>query len=257
MGVLQRVALAYGIGAIICLSVNRSYLWIVTAFLLLAYWALLAFFDGAEPYSLEGNIAAGIDAALLGKEHLSGGFGIPFDPEGLSATLPAVCTVMIGYYIGGIVGKGSSDGKTALKLLLLGTAASGLGLLWSNFFPLNRPLWSSSYVLYSAGLAMGVLALIYFITEVLKFRKWSIFFLVFGTNALFSYYLATSWTKMMHLIRIPSGDTSLSLYSRFYEKVCVPIAGNMGGSLMFAIIQMFIIWLIVLLLYRKRIFIRL
>jgi predicted acyltransferase len=258
MGVLQRIALAYGIGALICLSVNRGYLWVVIAVFLLSYWALLGFFGGAEPYSLEGNIATRVDAAILGKNHLYKGFGISFDPEGLLSTLPAVCTVLIGYYIGEIVGKGSRDSKTVLKLLLLGASSTGLGLLWSLFLPINKPLWTSSYVLYTAGLAIGVLALIYLLADVLKYQKWSYFFLVFGTNALFSYFLAGVWTRLiLYIIKIPKGDTTMTFYDWFYEKVCVPVGGNMIGSLMFAIIQMMLIWSIALILYRKKIMIRL
>lgn len=80
MGVLQRIALAYGIGSIICLSVRREYLWIVVAFILLLYWGLLAFFGGTDPYSLESNFATTVDTAILGQSHLYKGFGIPFDP---------------------------------------------------------------------------------------------------------------------------------------------------------------------------------
>jgi predicted acyltransferase len=257
MSVLQRIAIAYGIGAVICLSVNRDYLWIVIAVLLLAYWALLGFAGGADPYSLEGNINARFDAAILGENHLYKGFGIPFDPEGLLSTVPAVCTVLIGFYAGEIVGIGKVEGKTALKLVLLGAASAGLGLLWSIFFPLNKPLWTSSYVLYTAGLAMGVLALIYLISDVWKLRKWGTFFLVFGTNALFAYFLAGIWTRLMLYIKISAGETNITLYNWIYEKLCVPVAGNLNGSLMFAIMQVLFIWLIVLILYRKKIFIRL
>jgi predicted acyltransferase len=255
MGVLQRIAIAYGIGAFLCLTIRRDYLWIVVAVLLLLYWAILAFFGSADPYSLEGNFVSKVDVAILGVNHIYKGFGVPFDPEGLLSTLPAVGTVIIGYYTGEIIGKGPAAGKTVLKLLLFGAASSGLGLLWSFLLPINKPLWTSSYVLYTAGLAMGVLALIYFVADVLKFQKWGIFFLVFGTNALFSYFLAGIWTRLMLFIKI--GENKISLYTWFYEKACVPVAGNMNGSLMFAIIQVILIWLIALFLYKKKIMIRL
>jgi len=90
MGVLQRIALAYGLGALLCLIVKKKYLWIVSAVILLGYWALLYFAGGSEPYSLEGNAVLKFDLLVLGKEHLYGGFGIPFDPEGLLSTIPAV-----------------------------------------------------------------------------------------------------------------------------------------------------------------------
>ncbi len=257
MGVLQRIALAYCIGSLICLAVKRDYLWIVIAVILLVYWALLGLLGGADPYSLEGNIASKVDAAILGKGHIYKGFGIPFDPEGLLSTLPAVCTVLIGYYVGEILGKGGASGRIVFKLILFGAASAGLGLLWSLWFPLNKPLWTSSYVLYSAGLGMGLLALIYFIADVAKLQRWGMPFLVFGTNALFSFFLAGVWTRLMLLIKVASGDTKVTLYTWFYEKVCVPVAGNLNGSLMFALIQVLLIWLIALILYRKKIFIRL
>jgi predicted acyltransferase len=257
MGVLQRIALAYGIGAFICLTIKREFLWIVIVVLLLLYWALLVFLGGAEPFSLEGNIAPKVDTAILGVKHLYKGFGIPFDPEGLFSTLSAVVTVILGYYIGDLIGKGSASGKTVLKLLLFGTASVGLGLLWSIVFPINKPLWTSSYVLYSAGLGMGVLAVIYLIADVIKFQVWGSFFIIFGTNALFSYFLAGIWTRIMLFIKISSGNNKISLYTYFYDKICVPVAGNMNGSLMFALIQVLIIWLLALILYRKKILIRL
>jgi predicted acyltransferase len=257
MGVLQRIALAYGFGAIICLTVRREYLWIVTAVLLLLYWGLLVFFGGADPYSLEGNFALKADLFVLGKNHLYNGFGIPFEPEGLVSTIPSICTVIIGYFIGEMIGKGSASWKLVLKLLFFGAAAAGLGYLWGMLFPINKPIWTSSYVLYTAGLAMGVLSIIYLIADVFNFQKWGTFFMVFGTNALFSYFLAGIWTRLLLFIHVTSGTDKISLYNWFYEKVCTPVAGTLNGSLMFAILQMLIIWGLALILYKKKVFIRL
>ncbi|MCE5347385.1 MAG: DUF5009 domain-containing protein [Bacteroidales bacterium] len=258
MGVLQRIALAYGIGAIICLAVRREYLWIVVASILLIYWGILAFFGGADPYSLEGNFALTADTALLGKSHLYKGFGIPFDPEGLLSTIPAVCTVIIGYFTGETVSKNSASGKTVIILILYGAAAVGLGYLWNILFPINKALWTSSYVLYTSGIAMGVLAIIYLIADVLKFQKWATFFIIFGMNALFCFFISGIWTKMMlYIIKIPSGAEKVNLYNWFYNNVCVPVAGNLNGSLMFAVIQVLLIWSLALILYRKKILIKL
>jgi len=257
MGVLQRIALAYGIGALICMTVRRDYLWILTAVLLLLYWGALAIFGGPDPYSIEGNFAIKVDQWILGKNHIYKGFGIPFEPEGLFSTIPSVCTVIIGYYVGEIVGKKSANGKTVLKTLIIGAALVGLGLLWNRFFPINKPLWTSSYVLYTAGFAMMFLAIIYWLADVLRFEKWGLPFMVFGTNALFSFFLAGIWARLLMMIKVPRNGTEITLYTWFYEKVCVPVAGNMNGSLMFAIIQMLLIWIIALFLYRKKIMIRL
>jgi predicted acyltransferase len=257
VGVLQRIALAYGIGSLIVLATQRKYLPFVGATILLLYWGILYFMGGTDPYSLAGNAAIPFDKAILGESHLYKGFGIPFDPEGLLSTLPAIGTVIIGYYVGELLGTRSPSGKTTLLLILFGAASFGLGYLWNLILPINKPLWTGSYVLYTAGLAMGVLAFIYLIADVWKFQIWGVFFLIFGTNALFSYFLSGIWTRLMLFIKIPAGATKITLYAWFYEKVCVPIAGNLNGSLMFAIIQMLLIWGIAMVLYRKKIMIRL
>lgn len=257
MGVLQRIALAYGLGALICMTINRNYLWIVTAGILLAYWAMLSFFGGTDPYSLEGNFVLKVDKVILGSNHLYKGFGIPFDPEGLLSTIPAICTVIIGFYTGEILGKRSANGKAVLKVLVIGAALIGLGFLLNKFFPINKPLWTSSYVLYTAGIAMMILAFIYWLADVVKFHKWGLFFVVFGTNALFSYFLAGVWTRLLMLFKVHGNGNEISLYTWFYEKICVPVAGNLNGSLMFAIVQMLFIWIIALILYRKKVMIRL
>jgi predicted acyltransferase len=258
MGVLQRIALAYGFGAIICLSVRKEYLWIVTAVLLLLYWALMAFLGGADPYSLNDNFALKADLAILGKNHMYKGFGIPFEPEGLLSTIPSICTVIIGYFTGELISKGAASGKTVMKLLIIGAGIAGLGYLWGFAFPINKALWTSSYVLYSAGLAIIILSVLYLIADVLKFKMWGTFFIIFGTNALFTFAMAAIWTKLMlYVIKIPSGGEKISFYNWFYEKVCVPVAGNLNGSLMFAVIQVLLLWAVALILYRKKIMIRL
>lgn len=257
MGVLQRIALAYFAGSLICMTVRRDYLWIVTAVILLLYWALLALFGGADPYSLEGNFALRVDELILGKGHLYTGYGIPFEPEGLLSTLPAVGTVIIGFYTGELAGKRSAGGKSVLKMFVIGVSLTGLGLLWNMIFPVNKPLWTSSYVLYTAGLGMMLFSLIYWLADVLKFQRWGTFFTVFGINALVSYFLAGLWARILSIIKISVAGTEMSLYTWVYEKICVPVAGNLNGSLMFAVIQMLLIWCIAFILYRKKAMIRL
>jgi predicted acyltransferase len=257
MGVLQRIALAYGIGAVICLTVRRDFLWIVVAVILLGYWGLLSLFGGADPFSLESNLAAKFDTAVLGVNHMYKGFGIPFEPEGLLSTIPAIATVIIGYFIGELISKSSEGGKTVIKLVLLGAASAGLGYLWGIFFPINKSLWTSSYVLFSAGLAMWLLALIYLVADVFKVQKWGTFFLVFGTNAIFAFFMAGIWTRTMLNVKIPAGAEQITLYSWIYQKVFLPIAGNLNGSLFFALFQVLLVWSIVLILYRKKVFIKL
>jgi len=258
MGVLQRIALAYGLAALVCMTVNRNFLWLVVAGILLFYWALMGFAGGSDPWSLEGNFALVADRYLLGEGHLYKGFGIPFDPEGLLSTIPAVCSVILGYYAGSIAGQKKYDGKQVILLLLVGAGLTGLGLLWNIWLPINKPLWTGSYVLYTSGLAMIVFAIIFLVADVFRFSMWGLPFVVFGTNALFAYFLAGIWTKtMLYLIKIPVDGQQLSIYAWSYQKIFAPLAGNMTGSLLFAITQVIIIGIPVYILYRKSLFIRL
>ena len=254
MGVLQRIALAYGIAAILALSIKREQLWILIGATLLFYWGVLFVFGGSNPYSIESNLVRTIDIAILGKQHLYTGFGIAFDPEGLLSTLPAVITIITGYYAGSITGKGSKGGPAILKLILIGAASIGLGLAWDLLLPINKPLWTSSYVLYTSGISMVIYALLYLISDVLKFRGWEGPLNHFGVNALVAYILSVLWTKTLMII--PAGSTG-SLYTWLYSGICVPLAGDLNGSLLFAIMQVVIIWVPVYLLFRKKIYIRL
>lgn len=256
MGVLQRIALAYCISAILCMGLKRNYLLITGALILLGYWLLMWLAGGNNPYSLEGNLALRVDRILLGEEHLYGGFGIPFDPEGLLSTIPAVVTVIIGFLAGELVGKGSPNGVNSLKLVIYGIGAVIAGFIWSTVFPINKPLWTSSYVMLTGGLSLIILALIYLIVDVLEIKWWTPFFRVFGMNALFIYTMAGLWTKTMFLIKIGTGPESINLYSWIYLKVCVPLFGNLNGSLLFAIIQVLLMWILGYILYRKKVFIK-
>jgi predicted acyltransferase len=254
MGVLQRIALAYGLGALICLIIKRKYLWIVAIVLLFGYWALMYFAGGAEPYSLEGNAALKFDLLVFGENHLYRGFGIPFDPEGLLSTIPAIATVIIGFMTGEVVGKGDAGIKKVLKMVLIGVVLAAAGLVWNIWFPINKPLWTSSYVLYTGGLSLLILGLLYLIIDVLNLKGWAGFFKVFGMNALFIYIVASLWTNIMFIIKL--GKEGESLYSWIYTTICVPLLGNLNGSLLFALIQVFLMWILVFILYRRKIFIK-
>jgi predicted acyltransferase len=257
MGVLQRIALAYGFGALLCLTVRRDYLWVVTAGLLLLYWGILVIFGTDDPFSLDGNFVLRADLAIIGKNHMYHGYGRPFDPEGLLSTIPAIGTVIIGYYTGELTDRKGHNISTVFKLAILGLGLTGFGMVWGKIFPINKPLWTSSYVLYTAGFAMMVFAAIYGIVDVAKFKKWGSFFKVFGINALFSFFLAGIWTRLLSFIRISTESEKITLYNWLYEKIFMPVAGKMTGSLIFAIFQMMIIWIFAYLLYRKEVIIKL
>ncbi len=253
MGVLQRIALAWGLGAILVLLIRRNYIWLATAVILFGYWALMHFMGGADPYSLEGNYARTVDIAVLGENHLYRGFGMPFDPEGLLSTLPATATVLLGFMAGGLISANGSSWKTPGWLALTGTLLIGAGLLWGQYFPINKPIWTSSYVIYAGGIGMVILALLFIIIDIWNLKGWTGFFNTFGTNPLFTYLLAGIWTKTMLAVKI--GESTL--YKWIFDHICSPLFEEQKlASLLFAIMQVLIIWAFGYILYRKKIIIR-
>lgn len=253
MGVLQRIALAYGLGAVVILLVKRNYIWLATAIILLSYWGLMYFFGGTSPYTLEGNLAVKVDQAILGANHLYKGFGIPFDPEGLLSTLPAIATVLLGFMAGNIIGNYGTTWKTVGYLAVIGAALTAAGYLWGQYFPINKPLWTSSYVLYAGGIGMILLSLMFTIVDIWGLKGWTGFFNTFGTNAMFTYLLAGIWTKTMLAVKI--GE--VTLYNWIFTHICSPLFEQQKiASLMFAIMQVVFIWMFGYILYRKKIIIR-
>ncbi|MDP2337803.1 MAG: DUF5009 domain-containing protein [Bacteroidota bacterium] len=257
MGVLQRIALAYGIGAVIVLASPRKYLPYIGGAILLLYWGLLYFFGGSDPFSLQGNVTSIIDTAILGTSHLYKGFGIPFDPEGLFSTIPAIVTVIIGYLVGSVV-KETEKKKVPKQLIIFGVAAIVAGLIWGLVFPINKPIWTSSYVLYTAGWACLVLALLIWIIDLKGYSKWTSFFVVFGMNPLFIFALSGLWARILgRMIKIAGPDgTPIGGSTWLYQQVFLPIAGELNGSLLYAISHVVVFWLIGYVLYKNKIFIK-
>ncbi len=262
MGVLQRIALAYGIAAIIVLAFSRRNILIIGTSLLFIYWAILYFLGGDDPYSLTDNVVRAFDSAVLGDRHLymgfrEGGEAIPFDPEGLLSTIPSVVSVLTGYFAA-IMIKETQREKVPLKLILYGAVFTFAGWLWGLVLPINKPLWTSSYVLYTSGQAAILFGILIYIIDIKGYKKWSSFFVVFGLNPLFIYALSGIWAKALWmLIRIKDAEGNvMSGYGWLYQNVFVPLAGNLNGSLLFAITHIFFFWLIGYILYKKKIFIK-
>lgn len=254
MGVLQRIALAWGLGATIVLILRKNHIWIAAAVILFGYWALMYFMGGSDPYSLEGNYAKTVDLAVFGENHLYKGFGIPFDPEGLLSTLPATATVLLGFMTGGLIASRGNSWKTVGWLTLTGVLLIGAGLLWGEYFPINKPIWTSSYVLYAGGVAMVILALLFMIVDIWNLKGWTGFFNTFGTNALFTYVLAGMLTKTLLAIKI--GE--VSLYNWIFTHICSPLFREQRlASLLFPLLLVTVIWAVGYMLYRKKIIIRL
>jgi predicted acyltransferase len=257
MGVLQRIALAYGAAAFIILYCGAPLRLLLAAAILLGYWLLLASF-GSEPYSLQGNLVRHLDVLLLGESHLWQGKGLAFDPEGLLSSLPAVVSLLAGYETTRLLLSRSQPAQAYVPLLACAALMIALALAWHPLFPINKSLWSSSFVLLSSGAAIvclvGLIALEQLPQQGLKSAVNCAYqaCAIMGKNPLFIYALSFLWATSLYVI--PLGDRSA--YEYFYQ--CLRgFAGPYLASLLFALIQVALLWLVAWVLHRRNIIISL
>ena len=253
-GVLQRIALAYGLAALIVMNCPRRWLPSAFAILLIGYYALLMVFGGDAPLTLEDNAVRRLDLWLVGEQHLYGGYGIPFDPEGLLSTLPSVATVLFGYWVGLTI-QSREDVKGKMKSLApyaLAATLAGVGLHFVGC-PINKPIWSSSFVLVTGGLATFMLIGLIFVLDFKEWRSWAWVFEAFGKNPLASFVASSAIIKLLATIKI--GEQGI--YGWIYSNVFQTLFGNNFGSLVQAIVYAMLIWILAWFLYRKDIVIRL
>ena len=246
-GVLQRIALSYGMGSLVIVFVRGRWIPIVFALILLLYYFLLLQFGGEDPLSLEENAVRSLDLRLFGESHLYGGYGIPFDPEGLLSTLPAVGTVLLGYIVGRRTQSVSDHLEKSRILIPIGALSILVGVGWHHFgFPVNKPIWSSSYVLVTGGMATLLFSILLFFIDYLGKRKWFGLFRPFGMNALISYVLSGVFLKICFLIKI--GDSNL--YGWLYQNLFSGMGPELG-SLMQALCYTMFIFIFAWWLYKK------
>ncbi|WP_424492751.1 acyltransferase family protein [Salinimicrobium sp. GXAS 041] len=253
MGVLQRIALCYLFASLIIKYLRLKGAVIASAILLLGYWAIMYFFgDPGAPYSLEGNAALKFDHLIFSPENLYRGFGIAFDPEGLLSTLPAIVNVIAGYLAGVYIQQSRTNLRTVLFLVAGGITFVLLGQIWDLAFPINKPVWTSSYVLLTVGWDLVLIGSLIWFIEIANVKKWTYFFEVFGRNPLFIYVMSGGIVMLMAIIVI--GETSLK--SWLYQNLFLNWLTDYNASLLFAVTYVFLLWLLGYWMDRKKIYIK-
>jgi predicted acyltransferase len=259
MGVLQRIALAYFFAALIAYYLKGARAFYAATLLLLGYWALCLLGNPADPYSLEGWFGTDLDKAVLGSIHMYKGERIVFDPEGLISTIPAIAQVLFGFFVGNYIRLKSlssgAAGNTVSGLFVAGVALLLTGFCWDMVMPINKKIWTSSYVVYTTGLAIITIATMIYLIEIKGIKSGlSRFFDVFGKNALFVFALSAFLPKGLALIKFSDGVTP---WNWLYKKVLVQVPGAPeNGSLLYALAVISFMWLICYWLDRKKIYIK-
>ena len=256
-GVLQRIAVCYLIASVIFLNTKWRTQAVIAASLLLFYWGVMVLIPvpglGTGDLSMEGNLAAYVDRTLFGR-HI---WKPLYDPEGMLSTLPAIATTLAGVLTGHWLRLRRSEFEKVTGMFVAGATLVVTGWAWGFWFPINKALWTSSYVLLTAGLALQLLAICFWLIDIKGRQRWAKPFLIFGTNALAIYFLAELFSRLISLITFTRADGStVDSHTFVYENLFASWASPKGASLLFAICIV-LLWLgVAAILYRKRIFIK-
>lgn len=259
-GVLQRIAVVYLFASLAYLHVSaRGRAWL-TGGLLVGYWLAMTLVPvpgfGAGDLSPEGNLAGWVDRLILGAHVWRYAPG-PADPEGIFSTLPAVATALAGIFTGEWLRTTKSRDEKLIGLFVWGSIAAAAGAVFGWFFPINKNLWTSSYVVLTAGLALLTLAVVFYFVDIRGREGWAKPFLIFGTNSIVAYVLSGLIAKTLLKVKwVSAGGESISLKSWLYDTFFQSWMPEYFSSLAWASVHVVVILGITWLLYRKRIFIK-
>jgi len=266
LGVLQRIAIAYFFASVIVFYAKARGAYVIGAIILLLYWFIcLTLGSSGDPYSLSGWFGTSIDLKILGISHMYKGEGVAFDPEGLASAGPAIVQVIFGFLVGQYIQQKGKNFEMLSGLMIAGLVLVFTGYCWDMVFPINKKIWTSSYVLYTSGLGILTLSSLIYLIEFKSVKGvWSKFFDVFGKNPLFIFVLSGFLPRILALLRWVDhidGTTGKKVYTSafpwFYENVCKNIATDLRvGSLLYALITIAFYWSIVYMLDKKKIYIK-
>lgn len=261
LGVLQRIAIVFFICAVLFIKTSqRVQLWIFSL-ILVVYWVLMSFVPvpGIGPSNLEPgtNLAAWVDNLILGTNHMWRQ-SKTWDPEGLLSTLPAISTCLFGIAAGGILKrKDLPDANKVAWLFSVAFLAIMAGLIWNIFFPMNKALWTSSFVLYTGGLATAFLALSYWLIDSQGRKKYTMPFIAFGANAITIFVVSGYLPMLFNIIKITTPRGKVGVTQFLYQSLLTPHLSPESASLASALIYVIFLSFPMMWMYKKKIFIKL
>lgn len=259
-GVLQRIAVVFFISTIIFLKNSEKNIFKILISLLAIYWALMTFVPvpgvGYANLEKETNLGAWLDRSILSEAHLWKA-SKTWDPEGILSTMPAIATGLFGILVGVYLKRKDIDAATKIVwLFCTGTAAVALGLIWDLQFPINKALWTSSFVLYTGGLATLILAFCYWIIDVQNYNRFTKPFVVYGVNAITVFFLSGLIPRTLQMFSVKSANgTEQNLQAWLYSGLTANFS-PINASLAWAV-SVIVFWLLILwIMYNKKIFIK-
>jgi predicted acyltransferase len=260
-GVLQRIAICYTICAIIALWVGPRGQWAITISCLVGYWLMMRFVPvpgfGTPTHEIpfldrDRNLVAWLDRQLL-MGHLYEGTR---DPEGVLSTIPAVATTLLGIQTGKWLRSPRSQQMKAMGLAILGSIGVAVGIFVSTWFPINKQIWTSSFVVFTAGMTLLCLALCYWIVDIKRWQRWTKPIQVFGVNSIAAYVFADLLAIALWRLRVHQDGVSIPLSQLIYERFYLSWLAPPDASLFYALSFVIVSWIAMWILYRNRIFLK-
>ncbi len=260
-GVLQRIAVCYTLSAIIALWVGRRGQWAIVFGCLAGYWIMMRFVPvpgfGAPTHDVplldpDRNLVAWLDRKLL-MGHL---YEHTRDPEGMLSTIPAIATNLLGVLTGEWLRSSRSQRTKALGMAAFGAFGIVAGTVMSAWFPINKKLWTSSFVVFTAGMALVCLALCYWLVDMQCWRRWARPILVFGANSIAAYVFAEVLAISLWRFPVQYNGTSIPAWQFIYERMFARWLAPPDASLLFALTFVLVCWIPMRILYQKRIFLK-
>ena len=261
-GVLQRIAVCYLIASLLFVKTSWRTQAVVAVALLFVYWALMTLVPvpGCAVTTIDDkacNLAAYLDRLILGENHIWR-FAKVYDPEGVLSTLPSISTALAGVLTGHwLRAPKRSDLEKCAGMFFAGVSLVAVGWAWHFVFPINKPLWTSSYVVFTAGMALCLLAFCFWLIDLKGYKAWAKPFVIFGVNALALYVFSGVLARILGVVKVTdsTGETA-PLHQLIFDNVFAPLAAPINASLAFAV-SYILLWLFLMwLLYRKQIFIK-
>jgi len=252
LGVMPRLALCYCATALIAILMKHKHIPWLIAGLLVTYMGVLLFGNGFE-YN-ETNILSIVDRAILGINHIYNDNGI--EPEGILSTIPAIAHVLLGFCCGKMMLEVKDIHEKIQRLLLIGTILTFSGFLLSYGCPINKKIWSPTFVLTTCGMASSLLAVLIWIIDVKGKKTWCRFFESFGINPLFMYVMGAVYGILLGNIRFRFGDGMISVQRYIYSELLQPLLGDYPASLAYALLFVSFVWTTGYILYKKQIYIK-
>lgn len=260
-GVLQRIAVVFFISSVIFLKTSEKNIFRLFIVLIAVYWALMTFVPvpgvGDANLEKETNLGAWMDRNILGEAHLWKS-AKTWDPEGILGTIPAVATGLFGVLAGVYLKRKDLDDATKMAWLFsAGFAAIALGWAWGLQFPINKSLWTSSFVLFTGGLATVVLSVSYWIIDVNNYNRFTKPFVVYGVNAITVFFLSGLIPRILNMIKVSRPDGSETgaqnwLYETFFTPYFSPVNASLAWAITFVLFWLVILWV----MYNRKIIIK-